>query len=119
MHTLTHSLLVVAGSMAATTVAVASPPWQPSSGADTLRFGTPESVGLLSSPLTEMVANITGYNTPANYQGWTFFEVNPIEPGSAVIGLSESDDASVNNKTVANSPSAHSRPRPHDCQPVR
>lgn len=52
---------------------------------DTLRFGTPESVGLLSPPLRQLVANITGYQQPANYGGFSHNEMHPIEPSSAVI----------------------------------
>lgn len=55
-------------------------------GSDTLRHGTPESVGLLSAPLKEMKTNITSYQIPANYLGFTHNEFLPIEPGSAVIG---------------------------------
>ncbi|KAL1953754.1 hypothetical protein VTO42DRAFT_2285 [Malbranchea cinnamomea] len=50
---------------------------------DTLRFGSPESVGLLSEPLRELVANLSGYTRPANYGDYTHGEVHPIEPGSA------------------------------------
>lgn len=53
---------------------------------DTLRFGTPESVGLLSAPLLEMTTNITNYQKPANYDGFSYDEIYPIEPSAAVIG---------------------------------
>ncbi|GIJ86378.1 hypothetical protein Asppvi_005266 [Aspergillus pseudoviridinutans] len=55
------------------------------SGQDTLRFGTPESVGLLSAPLRQLETNITGYQQPANYGAFTHNETYPIEPSSAVI----------------------------------
>jgi hypothetical protein len=53
---------------------------------DTLRYGTPETVGLLSAPLREMVINITNYQNPANYSGFSYDEIYPIEPSAAVIG---------------------------------
>ncbi|EAW13288.1 serine hydrolase domain-containing protein [Aspergillus clavatus NRRL 1] len=52
---------------------------------DTLRFGSPESVGLLSAPLRQLTGNITGYQQAANYGPFTQNEVHPIEPSSAVI----------------------------------
>jgi CubicO group peptidase (beta-lactamase class C family) len=55
------------------------------SGQDTLRFGSPESVGLLSAPLRQLETNITGYQQPANYGVFTHNEIHPIEPSSAVI----------------------------------
>ncbi|GFG08811.1 UPF0214 protein YfeW [Aspergillus udagawae] len=55
------------------------------SGHDTLRFGSPESVGLLSAPLRQLETNITGYQQPANYGAFTHNEIHPIEPSSAVI----------------------------------
>ncbi|KAF4214221.1 hypothetical protein CNMCM8980_006906 [Aspergillus fumigatiaffinis] len=55
------------------------------SGQDTLHFGSPESVGLLSAPLRQLETNITGYQQPANYGAFTHNEIRPIQPSSAVI----------------------------------
>jgi hypothetical protein len=65
---------------------IANTQWAPPGPHDTLRFGTPESVGLLSAPLNEMEINITNYQIPANYSGFTDDEIYPIQPGAAVIG---------------------------------
>ncbi|TFK41654.1 putative beta-lactamase, partial [Crucibulum laeve] len=50
-----------------------------------LKTGTPESVGLLSTPLTDLQKNITGYLTPVNYGSASFNIVNPLYPGATVI----------------------------------
>ena len=64
---------------------VAAKQWTRPSGDDTLRFGTPESVGLLSAPFLVLEQNITNYQKPANYS--SFYDgIHPIEPSSAVIG---------------------------------
>ncbi|RHZ55411.1 serine hydrolase domain-containing protein [Aspergillus thermomutatus] len=55
------------------------------SSQDTLRFGPPESVGLLSAPLRQLETNVTGYQQPANYGRFTHNEIHPIQPSSAVI----------------------------------
>jgi hypothetical protein len=68
--------------------------WMRPSSDDTLRFGTPESVGLLSAPLREMEINVTNYQKPANYGGFSNDEIYPIEPSSAVIGWFVSDSMS-------------------------
>lgn len=50
-----------------------------------LRDGSPESVGLASAPLAAMVANLTAYTKPANYGAATYQKVHPVEPGSATL----------------------------------
>ncbi|KFY04297.1 hypothetical protein O988_00872 [Pseudogymnoascus sp. VKM F-3808] len=50
-----------------------------------LRYGTPESVGMDPLPLQEMVANLTGYTTAANYGRFSFNVIKPIEPGGTVL----------------------------------
>jgi CubicO group peptidase (beta-lactamase class C family) len=54
-------------------------------GSGVLRYGSPESVGMDPQPLKEMIANLSGYTTPANYGSFTHNVVNPIEPGGSVI----------------------------------
>ncbi|KAK2750032.1 hypothetical protein FQN55_002750 [Onygenales sp. PD_40] len=49
---------------------------------DELRFGRPESVGMLSKPLRQLEANLTAYTHAANYSSFTHGEIHPIEPGS-------------------------------------
>lgn len=49
---------------------------------DVLRYGRPESVGLLSEPLHDLVANLSAYTRPGDYGDYTD-GVHPIEPGSA------------------------------------
>ena len=56
-------------------------------GPDVLHRAPPQSVGLLPEPLNEMVTNISNYEKPANYKGFTDYVVHPIEPGEAVIGM--------------------------------
>jgi len=51
----------------------------------TLRFGTPESVSLLSEPLIELQSNISGYLNAANYGSATFNQVHPLYPGATVM----------------------------------
>ena len=71
--------------------ALATPVWQHHPGPhgpDTLRPGSPESVGMLAAPLREMVTNISNYQKPADYQWYSGYEVHPIEPGVSVIGES-------------------------------
>ena len=46
---------------------------------DALRFGTAESVGMLSKPLEDMVANLTHFTEARNWG--TNKQVVPIEPG--------------------------------------
>ncbi|KAH8812484.1 putative beta-lactamase [Xylogone sp. PMI_703] len=52
---------------------------------DVLRYGSPESVGMLSNPLKLMVANMSAYTLPANYGSATHNLVHPIEPGSVTL----------------------------------
>lgn len=52
---------------------------------DTLQYGTPESVGMLSEPLTSMISNITAFTEPRNWTSWSHNQVVPIEPGGTVL----------------------------------
>ncbi|TVY29353.1 UPF0214 protein [Lachnellula hyalina] len=61
-----------------------TPPTDLSHG-DTLRYGSAESVGMLSTPLNDMVANLTAYTHAANYGSATHYIVHPVEPGSVTI----------------------------------
>ena len=73
------------------TRALAGPEWHgpghnKAHSRDILHPGTPQSVGMLAKPLWEMRKNISNYEEPADYLGFTYYEVNPIEPGESVIG---------------------------------
>jgi CubicO group peptidase (beta-lactamase class C family) len=50
-----------------------------------LRYGSPKSVGMDPLPLKEMVANLTGYTNAANYSGFSYDAIHPIEPGGTVM----------------------------------
>ncbi|KAI3328155.1 putative beta-lactamase [Ustulina deusta] len=52
---------------------------------DVLRYGTPESVGMLSQPLEDMVANLTHFTEARNWGGKTSNQVVPIEPGGVTL----------------------------------
>lgn len=52
---------------------------------DHLVEGSPESVGMHSSPLEEMIQNVTAYTKPANYGDFSHNETHPIEPGSVTL----------------------------------
>ncbi|ORX35394.1 putative beta-lactamase [Kockovaella imperatae] len=45
-----------------------------------LKYGTPESVGLVSAPLDELVVNQTSYETAENYGYYTHDQVHPLYP---------------------------------------
>jgi CubicO group peptidase (beta-lactamase class C family) len=51
----------------------------------TLHYGSPESVGMDPRPLREMVSNLTAYTNPANYSGFSYNAIHPIEPGGTVV----------------------------------
>ncbi|RDB30558.1 hypothetical protein Hypma_007144 [Hypsizygus marmoreus] len=53
--------------------------------AQTLHYGTPESVSLLPRPLLDLQENITGYLTPANYGSASFNKAQALYPGATVI----------------------------------
>jgi CubicO group peptidase (beta-lactamase class C family) len=53
--------------------------------ANTLHYGSPQSVGLLPEPLEEMVKNVSSYSKSANYSGYTYEAIHPIQPGGAVV----------------------------------
>ncbi|KAI5460229.1 beta-lactamase family protein [Mariannaea sp. PMI_226] len=50
-----------------------------------LHYGRPESVGMKSEPLRELISNFTGYTKPANYGTFTHNKILPVEPGGTVI----------------------------------
>lgn len=52
---------------------------------DILKYGSPESVGMRSQPLQEMVTNLTAYTHAANYSSYSYYGVHPIEPGSTTL----------------------------------
>lgn len=52
---------------------------------DVLRYGTPESVGMLSKPLEDMVANLTHFTEARNWGSKTSNQVVPIEPGKFIL----------------------------------
>ncbi|RHZ53278.1 hypothetical protein CDV55_101298 [Aspergillus turcosus] len=78
MHLSSSFVLVILGT-------VPSHAFPHTGGQDTLRFGTPESVGLLSTPLRQMVTNISNYENPAYYGRYSNYSIHPIEPAVAVI----------------------------------
>ncbi|KAG6873890.1 hypothetical protein C0995_009669 [Termitomyces sp. Mi166 len=47
--------------------------------------GSPESVGLLSSPLKDLEVNVSAYMVPANYGSASFHAVHPLYPGATVL----------------------------------
>lgn len=72
------SLAVLLSSIALATPIFAHP-------IDVLRYGSPESVGMLSAPLEEMVGNMTAYTIPADYLSFSYNQIHPIEPGSVTL----------------------------------
>uniref|UniRef100_A0A093V918 Beta-lactamase-related domain-containing protein n=2 Tax=Talaromyces marneffei PM1 TaxID=1077442 RepID=A0A093V918_TALMA len=50
-----------------------------------LVYGPPESVGMLSAPLHQMVQNISAYTHAANYSRFSHYQIRPIEPGSVTL----------------------------------
>ncbi|KAJ5435998.1 Beta-lactamase-related protein [Penicillium cf. griseofulvum] len=51
----------------------------------TLKYGSPESVGLLAEPLDQLPLNLTKYTIPANYGTPSHNVVHPIQPGGSVV----------------------------------
>ena len=74
----------------ALTGVLGSPTGQPNHHANTLRYGSPELVGMRALPLKHMVANLTAYTHPANYGAPTHNLIHPVEPGSATLVAHES-----------------------------
>ncbi|KAJ6787876.1 hypothetical protein PWT90_08933 [Aphanocladium album] len=72
-----HSALCTLGLLLASAMAT--------SCSDVLRPGTPESVGMLSKPLNDMVENITRFTEARNWGAPTHSQVLPIEPGGTVL----------------------------------
>lgn len=54
---------------------------------DVLRYGSPESVGMLSQPLKEMEANLTHFTEARNWGSKTSNQVVPIEPGASSLSV--------------------------------
>ncbi|KAI0536406.1 putative beta-lactamase [Xylaria digitata] len=52
---------------------------------EVLRYGTPESVGMLSEPLKDMVANLTHFIEARNWGSKTANQIVPIEPGGTTL----------------------------------
>ncbi|UNI17203.1 hypothetical protein JDV02_003573 [Purpureocillium takamizusanense] len=52
---------------------------------DVLRPGSPESVGMRSRPLRDMVANLTRFTETRNWTSHSYNQVVPIEPGGVVL----------------------------------
>ncbi len=52
---------------------------------DVLTYGTPESVGMVSDPLKQMVGNLTGFTKPGSYGTYNHGLGNPIEPGGVTL----------------------------------
>lgn len=52
---------------------------------DTLKYGTPESVGMLSQPLRQMVSNLTHFTETRNWGSHSYNQTVPIEPGGTTI----------------------------------
>lgn len=50
-----------------------------------LTYGTPESVGMSSQALVEMVANLSSFTHAANYSKFSKYAIHPIQPGGAVL----------------------------------
>ncbi|KAK0232449.1 putative beta-lactamase [Armillaria nabsnona] len=50
-----------------------------------LEYGTPESVGLLSSPFVQLEKNISAYLISSNYSSATYNEIHPLYPGATVM----------------------------------
>ncbi|KAI0812893.1 putative beta-lactamase [Xylaria sp. FL0064] len=52
---------------------------------DVLQYGSPESVGMLSQPLTDMVANFTHFTEARNWGAATSNQVVPVKPGGVTL----------------------------------
>lgn len=84
-----------AGLLYAGILGAAFPAYVAGSHPHNLRYGTPESVGMISRPLKEMVANLTGYTRPANYSSHTYNAIHPIEPGGVTLVAHDSTIVSL------------------------
>ncbi|KAF2971633.1 hypothetical protein GQX73_g2033 [Xylaria multiplex] len=60
---------------------LATPPYQQ----DILRYGTPESVGMLFESLQDMVVNLTHFTESRNWGTKTANQIVPIEPGGTTL----------------------------------
>ncbi|KAI1434767.1 putative beta-lactamase [Xylaria sp. CBS 124048] len=73
-------------SIAAAVLTAASPSWAKAPHQqDVLKYGTPESVGMLPKPLEDMVANLTRFTEPRNWGAATSNQVVPVEPGGTTL----------------------------------
>ncbi|EJP67069.1 beta-lactamase, putative [Beauveria bassiana ARSEF 2860] len=52
---------------------------------DVLRAGTPESVGMLSQPLKDMVSNMSHFTEARNWGAATHDQTLPVQPGGTVL----------------------------------
>jgi CubicO group peptidase (beta-lactamase class C family) len=52
---------------------------------DVLKYGKPESVGMLSRPLKDMERNLTHFTETRNWASHSYNQVVPIEPGGSTI----------------------------------
>jgi len=84
MVSLIRKLSVAAGILAAVSPSQAKYPHKHKQD-DVLREGTPESVGMLSKPLKDMVTNLTHFTEARNWGSKTSNQVVPIEPGGVTL----------------------------------
>ncbi|KAF3395119.1 hypothetical protein EIK77_006361 [Talaromyces pinophilus] len=68
--------------MTAIGLASAGPTWN---NDGILVYGPPESVGMSSAPLHQMVQNVSAYTHAANYSKFSYQQIHPIEPGSVTL----------------------------------
>ncbi|KAK2592538.1 hypothetical protein QQS21_009753 [Conoideocrella luteorostrata] len=52
---------------------------------DVLKHGSPESVGMLSKPLKDMVANLTYFTETRDWGSHSYYQTVPIEPGGITL----------------------------------
>ncbi|KAI1826754.1 putative beta-lactamase [Xylaria intraflava] len=82
MTSIVRGLSIVAAVLAATSHSLAKVTHQRD---DVLRYGTPESVGMLSKPLEDMVANLTRFTEAKNWGAATSNQTVPVEPGGTTL----------------------------------
>ncbi|KAI2633445.1 putative beta-lactamase [Xylaria nigripes] len=81
MTSFIRALPIVAAALLATSPSLARAKHQH----DVLRYGTPESVGMLSLPLEDMAANLTRFTEARDWGAATSNQTVPIEPGGTVL----------------------------------
>ena len=52
---------------------------------DTLRYGSPSSVGMKAQPLHDMVANLTHFTETRNWTAHSYNQIVPIQPGGVTL----------------------------------